>query len=222
MAFAFIQSNATASPTEPVIIAYSSNVAASSLLVGCAFWNDTGATCSTSDNVNGAWTAVGSPQNGAGALAAWRGQMFYKIGASAGATTVTFDVSTTVDAFGAITEYSCGAGNVPSVDGTPTYASVAANSPTSSAVTTTQAGDLMWYFAVCSGSFPLTANGGYTFRETTDFADDVVMDLLDGGAAGSKTASFTYSGGGSNQTIVGFMAFKETATAGPVIAWTVA
>jgi hypothetical protein len=62
-------------------------------LICYVYWNSNTQTCTVADNVNGAWVAVGSPLRGAGGLAAYSSQAFYKLNAAAGATTVTATMS---------------------------------------------------------------------------------------------------------------------------------
>ena len=73
--------------------AFTSSVTSGSLLFCVVGWSSNTTTCTVADNVNGSWTAVGSPQTGSGDLANFRVQMFYLIGAGSGSTTVTATLS---------------------------------------------------------------------------------------------------------------------------------
>lgn len=213
MSFTFVQSRSGGAGAEPESLAYTSNVGAGHLLVGAVYWNSSSLTCSVSDNVNGAWTAVGSAQVGVTSLSAWSMQMFYFLSSGSGATTVTADISGAVLSIGiAIHEYSFTGGSV-SVDGTPVYNNHASATPTTNAVVTTVAADLL--FAACvTGTGVGSAGTGYVQRENANFGGNSTEDDTDGGAAGSVTASFNVSGTPDN--IVGLIAFADAvATAAP-------
>lgn len=219
MAFTFIQSAGSggSSSAEPVSKAYTSNVTAGSLLIAAVFWlTSSVSTCSVSDGVNGAWTAIGSPKRGdvGSGLENVFIQMFYKTGAAAGATTVTADISVSVNAGLAIHEYG---GTSPEVDGTPVYDWINSDqTPTSSAITTTAAGTLLFAMGV-PGSSVSSAGAGYVLRQSANFASNGTEDDLDGGAAGSKTAGFTMAD--VTETLMGFVAFKEVTAADTGLAW---
>jgi hypothetical protein len=218
MAFAFIQSNSNVG-AEPLAVAYDTNITSGSLLVAAVLWDTNTATCTVSDPNNGTWTAVGSPQTGTGALAAFRVQMFYVLSAASGSTTVTADTSASSNANLAIHEYSHT--QAASIDGTPVYDNIVGSStPTTSAITTTVNADLLFACLLVSTTTN-SAGAGYVLRESATFNDNGTEDDTDGGTAGSKTASFNVSGSATSTT--GFVAFKEgTAAPQNQIAWIVA
>src|SRR5690242_20942821 len=86
----FIQSKVFAqNAASPAAAAFTANVTAGSLLlIGIAI--DLNATCTVSDNVNGAWTAMGT---NSGTPGGFRNRQFYLKNALAGATTVTVTVA---------------------------------------------------------------------------------------------------------------------------------
>lgn len=203
MAFGFLQSRSTVG-ADPLALAYNGAVTPGSLLIAAVFWDQNTQTCSVSDPTNGTWTAIGSPTTGAGSLAGFRRQMFWKLNTASTAITVTADCSGTGASDGlAIHEYSYGA--TPSIDGTPVYDNVSSSTPTTSAIITTQNADLLFAMDTVTGSVS-SAGTGYVLRETFDGTNGTEDDL-DGGTAGSKTASFNTAGG---DNMLGFVAFKDT------------
>jgi hypothetical protein len=210
MSFSFQQSNSNVG-AEPLAVPYDNNVGAGHLLVAACFWDVNTETCTVSDPNNGTWTAVGSPKTGTGALASFRGQLFYVLSSAAGATTVTANVSAAANANLAIHEYS--STDVVSVDGIPVYDNhVGDANPVSSAIDTTADADLL-FAAVLTSTTTNAAGAGYLLRESATFNDNGTEDDTDGGAAGPKTASFSLSG--SPTSTMGFIAFREGAV-GPI------
>lgn len=205
MAFAFVQSRAGGSTTS-VVLSYLSALTSGSLLVGAAYWNDTGNSATVSDSVNGSWTAAGSPQNGAGALSAYRFQCFYDLSnAATTAATVTCTSSAGADVALAIHEYT---GTSVALNGTPSYSNFTGSTTVTSGTVTTTVANAMLFCGCVTSNAASTAGAGYTKREGANFGSNITEDDLDAGAAGSQTATFTVAGSGDN-TIVGLIAFSE-------------
>ena len=87
----FVQKNETwpGTPATTTALVLPSNVLPNSRLVAAVAWNSIVQTASVADNINGAWQAIGSPQDGAGALGSWRLQLFLSPPTKVGSTTVT-------------------------------------------------------------------------------------------------------------------------------------
>lgn len=206
MAFAFVQSKAVggASPAGSTFV---SNNTPGSLLVAAVYWAGASETCTVADDVNGAWTAAGSPQTGTGAVSGYRLQIFYLLSNAATGTAVT--VTATVSTPGADTgiafhEYT---GTSVALDGTPAYNTPTGADPvTSGSVTTTAAGAMLFLGAIsadsCNGVSP------FTEREHSSFANNQTSDLLDAGSAGAKTGQ-SNPASSSDDNIIGLVAFKE-------------
>lgn len=210
MAFTYRQSTSSASSgTGTDTTSYTSNLLAGSLCIVSVFWNDTAQPCPTSDSRNGAYTALGSPKNGADGLAAWRGQIFYFINSAAGATSVTSTIGggSTADMGHALHEYTTNQGGTSvAVDGTVAYSAPInqVGSTTTSAVTTTVAADLLFAWMVCETTVT-TAGAGFALRENIN--GNGSEDDTDAGAIGSKTAGFNLSG--TADVILGLVAFRD-------------
>lgn len=97
MAIAPAQSRGTFASTSSatIALAYSGAVTSGRTLLCFVGWFSTTATCSVSDSVNGAWTAVGSPSTGTGGFNV-RGQFFRLNSTASGTPTVTATVSGSV------------------------------------------------------------------------------------------------------------------------------
>lgn len=212
MAFAFIQSDTASSATGfELSLAYSSNVTAGSLLIATFVYTEPPEEASLDDTQGNTWLPIGTRQQGGGGLTAWCLQNFYAVNAAAGATTVTATIPNVISEAMRlnILEYS---GTNPQIDGTPVYNNHDSATPTSSAIVTTQDGDLL-YLGGYTGFSYTSAGAGYTTRESTTA---ISIDDTDGGAAGSKTASYNCT---ANDNILGFVAFKEAAGEDTGLAW---
>jgi len=90
-----IQSRSTTatSSSATLALAFSSAVAVGRALVAACIWGSATQTCTVSDSVNGAWTAIGSPQRGTGNLTGYTIQLFYFLCTGAGTPTVTMTCS---------------------------------------------------------------------------------------------------------------------------------
>lgn len=202
---AFVQSRSTWPTTSAssTALAYNGAVGSGSLLVAAVGWNDAAVTCTVADSVNGAWTALGSPQTGAGGLTTFRLQLFYRANTAVGTPTVTATFSGPVTRRGiGIHEYS-GMEIVNPVDGAAVYTNDNSTTPTSSPITTTFPVDLLFCACIMIGSETGTG-AGYTLRESANFGvngteDQVVTSV------GTYDGSFSASGG---DNILGFVAFK--------------
>lgn len=219
MAFTYRQSTSSASSgTGTDTTSYPSNLLAGSLLIVSVFWNDTAQPCPTSDSLNGAYTALGSPQNGADGLAAWRGQIFYKLNSAAGPASVTSTIGggSSADMGHAIHEYRSDQGGAAvALDAGPTYSNPInqVGSTTTGAVVTTVAADLLFAWMVCETSVT-TAGSGFVLRENVN--GNGSEDDTDAGVIGSKTAGFNLTG--TADVILGLVAFRDqapSATTGP-------
>lgn len=210
MAFGYQQSISNTYGAEPQSLQYTSSVAAGSLLIGAAYWESNTVTItSVSDPVNGAWTLAGSPQVGADTLAGWSFQLFYKIGAGAGTTNVTIDLSGAVSSLGlALHEFTTAGATL---DASPVYNQATGTAPTSSAIVTTATDDLLFAGAVVqTGVDSGNPGAGYTIGEVANFGGNGTEYDLTGGSPGSKTASFNLtSGDAGTDSVIGFIAFKE-------------
>jgi hypothetical protein len=75
-----LQSKSTSGKSTTLDIVWTNNCTVGSTLVAVCYWDNTSATCSVAEPNNGTWVPIGSPQNGAGALAGYRLQMFAAFG----------------------------------------------------------------------------------------------------------------------------------------------
>lgn len=226
--FAFVTSSTTgcfnnATPATACVYAAHVTPGANHLLVLAAFWGNTSATMACSDATNGTWTAIGSPQNGAGALASYRGQMF-RVTAANAAITITCTMSggnTSIGLGWEMAEYSC-TGTCNTLDGTPQYSNTAAVAgvATISGLTTSNSSDLV--FAGCPAVISAcTVGAGYTSRNDTNACNydgttcttganwasstgGLIEDKVNV-AAGAQTA--TFGAGTTDAVILGLVAF---------------
>jgi hypothetical protein len=111
----------------------------------------------------------------------------------------------------AIAEYSCP--TFPSLDGTPVNNRFSGTNPTSSPITTTVSNDLLFSFCAVGAITGTVAGAGFTTRVSgPGFNDNCIIDDLDAGAPGSKTALYSAT---SDDFIVCFAAFKEAGAGVP-------
>lgn len=163
-------------------------------LISCgAIWHGNTATA-TMTSTNNTWTAIGSPQTGVGALAAYRGQMFRVFSANAGADQLTLTITvgqTDIIAWEcAVYSYT---GSLTAYDGVPVYSTTAASGGigTTGSVTTSNSSDLL--FAGCLGVVSVcTAGSGFTGHD-----DGTAWDCIDsgGGCAASGVTWSSVTGG---------------------------
>jgi hypothetical protein len=192
-------------------LAYASNVTAGSLLWVFVAWGSSTATVTVADNLNGSWTAVGSPQTGAGTIGNYRCQMFYRPNAAAGATTVTATFSASISNRGlAIAEFS-GADTAAPLDQFA-YLSVNSSGITTPTITTTNANDVLLAGAVVQSSIT-AAGGGYTLMASgTGFASNATEYQI---VAATGTYGPNFTEGGANDNLVAMSAFKAAAGGAP-------
>ena len=212
MAFAYVKGVSQTSTAADPTPTFGSAVSAGSLLVASVYWNSTIAqayTCSVSDSVNGAWTAVGSPLDGTvgEGLEGLRIQMFYFLSSAAGTPTVTADISTNVNAGCAVQEFT---GTSIAFDAAATYNNHNnTTTPTTNSLTTSVTDGLLVAMSITSFGTQ-TAGAGYVIPGSPaldDFGGNAVEYNLTGGSPGSKTASFTDTDVFDH--MLGFVAFKE-------------
>ena len=161
----FVQKNETwpGTPATTTALVLPSNVLPNSRLVAAVAWNSIVQTASVADNINGAWQAIGSPQDGAGALGSWRLQLFLSPPTKVGSTTVTatFTASLSGRAL-AVCEYS-GVNMDANVVDDFDYVSVNSDGLVLPAITTTHDNDVLFAAAVVEDSIS-GAGSGWTIR----------------------------------------------------------
>lgn len=192
---AHVQSSGIANDSAANFIsrAFSSNVTQGNLIVAAVGFDDPGATMSCSDTRGSSYTVATfgfDPRNAHDQSLS----VCYAIAASSGANTVTASFSAGTANYRRITisEYS-GVAATNSLDVTATNistATTAANNATSTAATTTQAGDLIYGVAsVDDGNTNAVAGTGFTSRHT--LIDTIVEDQVQS-SAGTIAATFTF------------------------------
>ena len=170
-------------------VAYSSNIAAGSLLVASVNWSANN--MSVSDSQNGAWTAIGSPIGPPL-------QLFYFSGAAAGSTTVTATLNTGTAAIElVILEYR--GGSVGTVDGF-NGASANATSLASGNFVTTGNSDLVVIGAAGNTRYPTQSNSGYTTR--VQYVGDLYHVIFDNVSVPPGTQNVSISSNGSSMSLV--------------------
>ena len=179
--------------------AYGSNVTAGNVLLAFA-GTDTATTLSVSDNVEGAWTPLGSLVSGAGGLASWRFQAFVKVAGSSGARTVTVtsgasSTRRTLDIF----EYS-GVGAVESV-ASQNSNSGAGTSFTAPAATPGSSSDIVVVGAIAQQR-PSAVSSPFTYRGDGSTVHVASADFLTPTASTSYTAVFTVAAGGWDSSLI--------------------
>lgn len=204
MAWAHVQSTSLRVASGANAKAYTSSITAGSLLVAAvALETDTATVSSLSDNVNGAWTAVGSLQSLSGFAAS---RVYYLKNAAAGATTVTLTPSAGASVL-AIHEYS-------GLDTTaPFDATVAAQGTSTSAASGSQSlavtGELV--FGLIYSNRSVTVGSGYTNR-VNDGSNNV---LFTEDKVGASSDNVTGTLGSSGFWLAHLAAFREPFSASP-------
>lgn len=206
MAIAFIQSRSVTG-AEPRSIAYSSSVTAGSLLFAAVFWAGSSATCTISDDLNGAWTALGSPQTGSEDEANNRLQFFYKINALAGTTTVTADTTNAGANVGLAIHEASGIDGVNPIDAAVGYVARVNTDPADSpGITNVNANALLFSAAVIATAVG-SVNAPFLLKESANWGSNATATQIVASAA-TRNATFN-SSGGTQDWILGIVSFKE-------------
>jgi hypothetical protein len=218
MAIALVQNRQTWLTTSgtSVSLGYATDFAAGDFLWCAVAWNPSTVTATVSDSRNGAWTAVGSPQTGAGALANYRLQMFYRenSAAAAGNRTVTATFSASANPRGIVIAEFSGVATSASLD-TSAYQSVNSNGITAPSITTTNANDVLIAAALAGvGIVSPYVGGGYTAL-ATQWGSNHAAEYQVVSAAGAYTPNFVESQ--TQDNVVGIAAFKAPAAPSPTL-----
>ena len=213
MAIAFVQEKAAfgnGTPFASFGVTPDSNVTAGNLLVAVVYWIFSGTPISLSDNQGNTWTAATSAAETGNYN---RVRMYYAIAGSTGSLTVTFSdsgVPTNETVEMVVLEYSGAAtSSQPEAAATSTVANGTVN------VISTSANALIIAAATDTAS-AMTAGSGYTARYTgSTISYQAVVDMVDGGAAGSHTAEFSGMTGSTAKVGAAFTLAATAATYPP-------
>lgn len=166
--------------------AWSSGVPATASLFCIVQWQSSTATCSAADSVNGAWTAMGSPQRDvANSLSA---QLFYFLSSGAGTPTVTATISGSVN-YRAIVPVSFT--GVAAIEGTPSYNFGNATSAPAPTVTPAVGNDMV--LAAClPNDTVVSVASPFTMLSVGTTGLGFAYDLLAG--TGALTPTFSKNG----------------------------
>jgi hypothetical protein len=169
------------------------------------FWADTARTGSVADVANGSYTAVDSPVNGAGGLASYRAQTFYKTnitGATTPAITLTLSGSAAaIDRAIACHEIT----GVTTLDKHPAIKSANASSMTSNASgTTTAANEALEGSCLSTGTIPSIASP-WISDQTTNWGSNQTADYV---TTGTGTFTFTATEGSPQDYLCAINTFK--------------
>lgn len=205
MAIVVVQSRSLTG-AEPTILAYSSSVTIGSLLFAAVFWAGSTATCSVSDDKNGAWTALGSPQTGLEDEANNRLQFFYKQNAAAGTTTVTADVSSAGTCGLAIHEAS-GIDQV-ALDANVGYVARVNTDPADSPGITNVSSDALLFSAAVLGTAVGSVNAPFAIQQSANWGSNATATTIVA-SVGTRNATFS-STGGVQDWILGIVSFRGT------------
>jgi hypothetical protein len=174
-------------------------------LMACmGYWNSTTLTASVADSTNGTYTAIGTPTSGAGALSAYRAQMFYKSGITGFATTVhpTLTTSGTTSDRGLACHEARG---VTTLDQSPAVKAGSGATATSTATSTTTAVD---EYAAGFAVFGNTGSGitsPWVERESTNFGANTTGDFE---PSKEEIVQFSAPQSGSSNYLAGVATFK--------------
>jgi hypothetical protein len=197
---ALIQSTAQAGFTTaaPQTSWTAANLTSGSVLWAYLYWNSATVTCTVADPTNGSWTAIGTPQVGAGGLAAFRCQMFVKFGnTSVAKPQVTGTLSgSTADSGICLAEFTAG----PTIVVASVYGTSAVANPTQT-LTPNHTNEVMAGFAFCATSAHTSAGAGFTIFQSALMNGNPAADNTT--VTGGSPTTISWSGGGAQQVIIG-------------------
>lgn len=199
-------------------LTFASNITAGSLVVCMAGWSAGGAVTlsSISDGTN-TYTTIDTFSTGNSRLVT-----SYLLNAPAGATTLTFTWTADPVSIRLVCHEASGVATAAALDQhtgqQQTNPGNGTNTISSTAVTTSTAGQ---YIFGCSFEYPVTgftpaAGTGFTLREGPAGDAQATEDQVQS-AAGSVTATFSPSAGGTSNFLTAIATFKAPATARPCV-----